>query len=137
MQNHSVDELVTELLVIKDIYICGRMNQAICNTVNEAGTNVHCSQDNWKKYEKLSAAYRDDSVCELAIRKETIDDHIEENGLVAVDPILNTTYDEFDEELINDMMRDYYGSKDSIAFAKAYNHCSEDFNALICEFILD
>ena len=51
--------------------------------------------------------------------------------------VFDTSYADFDEDLINDMMSDFYGGKDSIAFASSYNYFSEDFNAILSEFILD
>lgn len=137
MRKQNLDELVTELLVIKDIYICGRLNQAICDAVEASGNAVKCSSDNWEKYTSLSSTYRDDSVCEIAERRESIVDKVSGSGPIALESIYNTTAIDFDEDLVNDMMRDYYGGRDSLNFAQSYARYAEDFNAILSEFTVE
>lgn len=136
MRKQNLDELITEILVIKDIYVCGRLNQSICEAVSLSGSKPKCSRTSWEKYEGLSVAYRDDSVCEIAERQEVIRDRVEECGLVSLESVFNTTAVDFDEELVNDMMRDFYGSKDSLHFAQSYIRYAEDFNAILSEFTI-
>lgn len=138
MQNkkHQLNELLTELLVIKDLYICGRMNQAICRAVVASGNRPSYSEDTWERYEALSESYTHDSIIELNDRRNEILENIEEFGPVSMHVVLNTNYRDFDEELINDMMRDAYGDVDSIAFASAYSSSADDFNALLEEYLV-
>ena len=136
MHREGLDELLTEVLVIKDLYICGRMNQSICNAVVESGNRAKYSQNNWRKYEDLSEAYKNDSIDELVERKDFLTESLTEFGPVTLSLIFDTTYDDFDEDLFNDMMKDFYGGMDTVAFAASYNRYSEDFNALISEFVL-
>lgn len=136
MRKQNLDELITEILVIKDIYVCGRLNQAICEAVALSGSKPKCSRASWEKYEGLSVAYRDDSVCETAERQDAILDRIGESGLVSLESIFNTTAADFDAELMNDMMQDFYGSKDTLHFAQSYSRYAEDFNAILSEFAI-
>lgn len=136
MSQPRIDELLTEILVIKDLYICGRMNQSICLAVVGAGQDGHFSSNNWNQYEKLSDSYVNDSIAELVSRREDILDKVDEVGPVSANIVFDTSYNDFDEDLINDMMQDFYGGKDSIAFASSYNYFCEDFNAILSEFII-
>ncbi len=133
--HHTIDELLTELLIIKDLYICGRMNQTICNSVTSGNSRKKKSQDNWEKYEELSNSYVNDSIQELATRRESIADEFADCGDLTLEIVFDTIYDEFDEELINDMMLDYYGGKDTVDFAIAYNQYSCDFNSMLSEYV--
>lgn len=137
MQRPALDELLTETLVIKDLYICGRMNQGICNAVVKSGNKSRYSESNWKRYEDLSEAYRNDSINELFDRRDNLAEGIEAFGPVTLELVLDTTYEDFDEDLINDMMQDFYGGRDTVAFATSYNRYAEDFNALVSEFVID
>ncbi len=137
MRKQNIDELITEILVIKDIYVCGRLNQAICSAVELSGSKPKCSRDSWDKYAGLSLAYRDDSVCEIAERQEEIEDKIEDSGFNSLQSVFNTTALDFDEELVNDMMSDFYGTRNSLNFAQSYSRYAEDFNAILSEFALD
>ncbi len=134
MRKQNLDELITEILVIKDIYVCGRLNQAICRAVELSESKPKCSRSTWDRYESLSLAYRDDSVCEVAERKNEVLDRVKDHGLRSLESIFNTTASDFDEELVNEMMTDFYGSKDSFSFAMAYSNYAEDFNAILSEF---
>lgn len=136
MAYSSIEDLLTEILVIKDLYICGRMNQSICLAVVGAGHEEDFSERNWNQYEKLSDSYVKDSISELLFRKEDLMDKLEECGPVTANILFDTCYSDFDEDLINDMMLDFYGGIDSIAFASSYNYFSEDFNAILAEFVL-
>ncbi len=136
MRKQNLDELITEILVIKDIYVCGRLNQAICEAVSLSGSKPKCSRASWEKYEGLSVAYRDDSVSEVAEREAQILDRIDESGLISLESVFNTTAVDFDQELVNDMMQDFYGSKDSLHFAQSYIKYAEDFNAILSEFTI-
>ncbi len=137
MRKQNLDELITEILVIKDIYVCGRLNQSICEAVSASGSKPKCSRASWEKYEGLSVAYRDDSVCEIAEREEAILNKIDDCGVVALESVFNTTASDFDEDLVNDMMRDFYGSKDTLHFAQSYMRYAEDFNAVLSEFVIN
>lgn len=131
----TTNDFLTEILIIKDLYICGRMNQAICSAVTTAG-NKPKQSSNWSKYEELSKSYIDDAIEELMNREEELLERFKEFGSVTTEIILDTTYQEFDNELINDMMLDFYGSKDTVAFATAYNKFALDFNTILGEFVL-
>ncbi len=137
MAHSHIDELLSELLVIKDLYVCGRMNQSICSAVVGSGAHKDFSRKNWKQYEELSDSYVEDSISELLFRREDITDGVAQCGPVSVNIVFDTSYMDFDDELINEMMQDFYGAKDSIAFASSYNYFSEDFNAILSEFIVD
>lgn len=137
MAYSNIEELLTEILVIKDLYICGRMNQSICHAVVGAGKEKSFTKKNWLQYEELSESYVRDSISELIFRREDLLDKIEEFGPVSANVIFDTSYSDFDEELINEMMSDFYGGKDSIAFASSYNYFSEDFNSILAEFIIN
>lgn len=136
MARSSIEELLTEILVIKDLYICGRMNQSICHAVVGAGDIKNYSKKNWTQYEELSDSYVKDSLAELVFRRDEIVDKVAECGPVSINVVYDTSYSDFDDDLINDMMSDFYGTKDSIAFASSYNYFSEDFNAILAEFVL-
>jgi len=136
MPYSNIEELLTEILVIKDLYVCGRMNQSICYAVVSAGQHKSFSNKNWHEYEKLSDSYVKDSLSELLFRQEDLLEKLSECGPVSANVVFDTSYADFDEDLINEMMTDFYGSKDSIAFASTYNYFSEDFNAILSEFIL-
>ena len=131
-----IDELLTEILVIKDLYICGRMNQSICLAVVGSGQENHFSSNNWDQYEELSNSYVNDSIEELVARRDEILDKIKDIGPISANIVFDTNYNDFDDELINEMMQDFYGGKDSIAFASSYNYFCEDFNAILSEFII-
>lgn len=135
MEEQTIDELLTELLIIKDLYICGRMNQAICASVTAGSSKPKKSKENWVKYEELSDSYVNDSIQELMSREQFLIEKIEEFGPISLEVVYDTIYDEFDEELINDMMLDYYGGKDTVDFAIAYNQYSCDFNAILSEHV--
>lgn len=135
MSKQELDEILTEILVIKDIYICGRMNQAICSAVVKNSLKPKYSRNNWDRYEELSNAYRDDSIGELLARRDELLVNIEENGLLTVDLILGSSYKDFDDDLMNEMMKDFYGGKDTIAFATCYSEYAEDFNAILSEYL--
>jgi hypothetical protein len=136
MAYSKIEELLTELLVIKDLYICGRMNQSICHAFVGTGQAKGFSKKNWKEYEDLSKSYVEDSISELFQRREDIIAKVANCGQVSANVVFDTCYFDFDEELMNDMMIDFFGDKDSIAFASSYNYFSEDFNALLAEFII-
>lgn len=136
MANSSIEELLTEILVIKDLYICGRMNQSICYAVVGAGEEENFSKKNWSQYEELSDSYIKDSISELLFRRDDIIDRVSDCGPVSINVVFDTSYLDFDEDLINDMMLDFYGARDTIAFASSYNYFSEDFNAILSEFVL-
>jgi hypothetical protein len=136
MAYSKIEELLTELLVIKDLYICGRMNQSICHAFVGSGQAKGFSKNNWKQYEDLSNSYVEDSISELFQRREDIIAKVADCGPVSANVVFDTCYMDFDEELMNDMMIDFFGNKDSIAFASSYNYFSEDFNALLAEFII-
>lgn len=137
MANSSIEELLTEILVIKDLYVCGRMNQSICHAVVGAGDKEQFSAKNWTQYEDLSDSYVKDSISELLFRRDDIVEQVAQCGPVSVNVIYDTSYVDFDDDLINDMMQDFYGSKDSVAFASSYNYFAEDFNAILSEFVLE
>jgi len=134
MARSSIEELLTEILVIKDLYICGRMNQSICFAVVGAGQEKGFTKGNWQEYEELSESYIKDSIAELFYRQEELIEKLEEFGAISANIVFDTCYLDFDDELINDMMTDFYGGKDSVAFASSYNYFSEDFNACFCHF---
>ena len=113
------------------------MNQSICHAVVGAGDKEQFSQKNWTQYEDLSDSYVKDSISELLFRRDDIVEHVAECGPVSVNVVYDTSYVDFDDDLINDMMSDFYGSKDSIAFASSYNYFAEDFNAILSEFVLE
>ena len=136
MAYSKIEELLSELLVIKDLYICGRMNQSICHAFVGSGQDVNFSTKNWEQYEELSDSYVEDSISELFHRREDIINKVGECGPVSANVVLDTCYMDFDEDLMNEMMIDFYGHKDSIAFASSYNYFSEDFNALLSEFVI-
>ena len=71
------------------------------------------------------------------IRKNDLKEKFSTGEFITANAVFDTSYSDFDEDLMNDMMLDFYGGKDSIAFASSYNYFSEDFNALLSEFILD
>lgn len=136
MRYQSIDELLTELLVIKDIYICGRMNKAICESVTARGQEPKSSKDNWKRYQKLSQEYISNSVNELYEKQDIFNEEISEQGQEALFVVLDSSYIDFDEGLLNEMMIDFYGDKNCVGFASAYNYFAEDFNSLIKEYLL-
>lgn len=136
MAYSKIEELLSELLVIKDLYICGRMNQSICHAFVGSGQDSSFSSNNWTQYEELSDSYVKDSISELFYRREDIIEKVSESGPVSVNVVLDTCYMDFDEDLMNDMMLDFFGDRDSIAFASSYNYFSEDFNALLNEFVI-
>jgi hypothetical protein len=137
MARSSIEELLTEILVIKDLYICGRMNQSICFAVVGAGQEKGFTKGNWQEYEELSESYIKDSIAELFYRQEELIEKLEEFGSISANIVFDTCYLDFDDELINDMMTDFYGGKDSVAFASSYNYFSEDFNAIFAEFVIN
>lgn len=137
MASSKIEELLSEVLVIKDLYVCGRMNQAICYAVVGAGQEKNFSKKNWNVYEELSTNYIKDSVSELVHRRDELVNELEKVGPVTANIVFDTSYADFDEELINDMMTDFYGGKDSIAFASSYNYFAEDFNAILSEFVIN
>lgn len=137
MSYTNVQELITETLVIKDLYICGRMNQSICHAVTGSATENNFSSKNWDKYEELSNSYIQDAISELVFRRDDLKDKFSTQEFTTANAVFDTSYADFDEDLMNDMMLDFYGGKDSIAFASSYNYFSEDFNALLSEFIID
>jgi hypothetical protein len=137
MSYSKVQELITETLVIKDLYICGRMNQSICQAVTGCAEDQKTSSKNWKKYEELSNSYIRDSIGELIFRKNELTEKLSMGEYTSANTIFDTSYADFDLDLMNDMMLDFYGGIDSIAFASSYNYFSEDFNAILSEFILD
>ena len=137
MSYSNVQELITETLVIKDLYICGRMNQSICHAVVGENEPEEYGSKNWKKYEELSNSYIQDAISELVFRKRELKEKFSMGEYTSANAVFDTSYADFDEDLINDMMSDFYGGKDSIAFASSYNYFSEDFNAILSEFILD
>ena len=137
MSYSNVQELITETLVIKDLYICGRMNQSICHAVTGAATENNYTSTNWTKYEDLSNSYIQDAISELVFRRDELKEKFSSGEYSSANAVFDTSYADFDEDLMNDMMLDFYGGKDSIAFASSYNYFSEDFNALLSEFILD
>ncbi len=136
MARSSIEALLTELLVIKDLYICGRMNKSICHAVVGSSEKKSYSKKNWKQYEDLSNSYVNDSISELLFRRDDIVEKVTECGPISINVAYDTSYVDFDDDLINDMMKDFYGSKDSIAFASSYNYFSEDFNAILSEFVI-
>ena len=136
MAYSKIEELLSELLVIKDLYICGRMNQSICHAFVGSGQDSNFSTNNWSQYEELSDSYVEDSISELFHRREDIIERVAQCGPVSANVVLDTCYMDFDEDLMNEMMTDFYGNKDSIAFASSYNYFSEDFNALLSEFVI-
>jgi hypothetical protein len=135
MRYQSIDELLTELLVIKDIYICGRMNKAICESVEARGEEPKSSRDNWTRYQKLSKEYISNSVNELFEKQAVFREEIAEHGEESLFVVLDSSYVDFDEGLLNEMMIDFYGDKNCVGFASAYNYFAEDFNALINEHL--
>ncbi len=137
MSYSNVQELITETLVIKDLYICGRMNQSICFAVTGADSQASYNTKNWKKYEELSNSYIQDATSELVFRRDDLKDKFSQAEHSSANAVFDTSYIDFDEDLMNDMMLDFYGGKDSIAFASSYNYFSEDFNALLAEFIIE
>lgn len=137
MAHSNIEELLSEVLVIKDLYICGRMNQSICYAVVGAGQEKNFSKKQWNVYEELSTNYIEDSVSELVHRKDELITELDRVGPVTANVVYDTSYLDFDDELINDMMVDFYGGKDSIAFASSYNYFSEDFNAILSEFVVN
>lgn len=137
MANSGIEELLTEILVIKDLYICGRMNQSICLAVVTAGQEDQFTSGNWAEYEELSNSYVNDSIAELFFREDEIKETIKKFGPVSANLLFDTSYNDFDEELINEMMLDFYGDKDTVAFASSYNYFAEDFNALLSEFVIN
>ena len=137
MSYSNVQELITETLVIKDLYICGRMNQSICYAVTGSASENSYSSKNWDKYEELSNSYIQDAISELVFRRDDLKEKFSSGEYSNANAVFDTSYADFDEDLMNDMMLDFYGGKDSIAFASSYNYFSEDFNALLSEFILD
>lgn len=142
MSYSKLQELITETLVIKDLYICGRMNQSICHAVTGSASENNASSGkqssrNWDKYEDLSNSYIQDAISELVFRKDDLKEKFSDGEYSSVNSVFDTSYADFDEDLMNDMMLDFYGGKDSIAFASSYNYFSEDFNALLSEYILD
>lgn len=130
-----LEELLSEILVIKDLYICGRLNQSIClSTIDVRGGGSQ--ETHWDKYEKLSESYVNDSIAELIARRQEILNEFNSNKMLSANIVYDTCYADFDEDLINDMMRDFFGGKDSIAFASSYNYFAEDFNAILSEFVI-
>ncbi len=136
MASSKIEELLSEILVIKDLYICGRMNQSICYAVVGAGQQKNFSKKNWNVYEELSENYIKDSISELVFRRDELIEELQKVGPVTANVVFDTSYADFDDELINEMMTDFYGGKDSIAFASSYNYFSEDFNAILSEFVI-
>jgi hypothetical protein len=136
MASSKIEELLSEILVIKDLYICGRMNQSICYAVVGAGQQKNFSKKNWGVYEELSENYIKDSISELVFRRDELITELQKVGPVTANVVFDTSYADFDDELINEMMTDFYGGKDSIAFASSYNYFSEDFNAILSEFVI-
>jgi hypothetical protein len=134
-QQEKIEELLTELLVIKDIYICGRMNQAICHAVVSNGRKPKKSKETWQRYEQLSSGYIKDSIAELFSRGDDLTEILEICGPVSLNVIFDSSYQDFDSDLVNEMMLDFYGGRDSVGFASAYNYYAEDFNAFLAEFI--
>ena len=137
MSYSKVQELITETLVIKDLYICGRMNQSICHAITGSSNENGTSSKNWVKYEELSNSYIQDAISELIFRKNDLKEKFSTGEFSTANAVFDTSYSDFDEDLMNDMMLDFYGGKDSIAFASSYNYFSEDFNAMLSEFIID
>ncbi len=137
MANSGTEDLLTEILVIKDLYVCGRMNQSICSAVMTAGQENQFSSGNWEEYESLSTSYVNDSISELFFREDEIKETIKKFGPVSANVVFDTSYNDFDDELMNEMMIDFYGDKDSVAFASSYNYFAEDFNAILAEFIIE
>lgn len=133
MSEHAIDELLAELLIIKDLYICGRMNQEICNTVFAKKSAAVKRTSNWDKYQDLSDAYVSDSITEILERRKSLLEEFAKLGDVSLDVIFNTIYDDFDDDLVNEMMSDFYGGKDTVAFAIAYNQYASDFNSIISD----
>ncbi len=129
-----LEELLSEILVIKDLYVCGRLNQSIC--LSTVGVRNNDSNSNWEKYEQLSDSYVKDSIVELFQRRDNIVAEFDGSRPVSANVLYDTSYLDFDEDLMNDMMRDFFGGKDSIAFASSYNYFAEDFNAILSEFII-
>jgi len=101
-----------------------------------SGQENHFSSNNWNQYEELSNSYVNDSIEELVARRDEILDKIKDIGPISANIVFDTNYNDFDDELINEMMQDFYGGKDSIAFASSYNYFCEDFNAILSEFII-
>jgi hypothetical protein len=125
----TVDELIGELLVIKDLYICGRLNQNVYSAFDNSWSKDAKKQVN--EYVDISNKYVNDSVVELSHRFEDL------KGIdpICLEMVLNSHFSDYEDDLFNDMMRDYYGSKDSIAFAYCYHLFSDDFNAILMEVI--
>lgn len=112
------------------------MNQSICYAVVGAGQQKNFSKKNWNVYEELSENYIKDSISELVFRRDELIEELQKVGPVTANVVFDTSYADFDDELINEMMTDFYGGKDSIAFASSYNYFSEDFNAILSEFVI-
>lgn len=121
----NLDDLIIEILVIKDLYICGRMNSLISE-------NLSGSAHKLQEFNEIALKYVSDSVLELKDRIALIDSE----SLRAIDEqVFQSLYTDFDKDLFNELMEDYYGSATSISFATSYNYFSEDFNSLIIEFM--
>lgn len=120
---------ITEFLVIKDLYICGRMNlmvgQGLASVPSYSTTNL-------KEYKSLSRSYITDSIAELKERVIQLQLIHELNYL---NLLIDTSANSFDDDLMNDMLLDYFGSKDSIAFISAYNYFATDFEFLVKEYL--
>lgn len=136
MGRSTTNELLAEILIIKDLYICGRMNYDISQVVFEAGKNMKYSKENWAKYEVLSETYIDNSVKEFLNKKEELELRVKESDVDVLDIIVDTKADEFDGELFNDIMKEFYGGRDTLSFVTAYNKYSNEFNTIIKEYFL-
>ena len=130
MMKKKFEDVVSEILVIKDLYICGRMNLAIADTItNHEGYSEH----NVQEYVRLATSYVDDSAKELYQRYEDKELDVLEDDVLYI--ITDSCSNDFDEDLFNDMMEDYFGGIDSLGFISAYHQYGEDFNNLLREFI--
>ena len=108
------------------------MNQSIFDSASPVCLTNNKAKESWKQYEDLAQAYRKNSIKELLARTEIEDGFLRPE---AAEIVLDTTYDDFDEDLINDLMLEHYGNKRTVDFAVAYNQYASDFNSILVEYI--
>lgn len=124
------EDVVASVMCLKDLYISGRMNLNIADTIADC---EHFGKENLEEYTALAQDHLNGSV-------DTLIQMYKDGDLTQLDDeilylVTDSSYEDFDDELMNDMVTDFYGSKDSVGFASSYNYFGEDFNNLLSEFI--
>lgn len=123
------EDVVATVTCLKDIYISGRLNLNIANAIADC---EDYTQKNLKEYTELAKGQVNESVEEL--KNMYVEGHLKHLDSSVLYLIEDTSYDEFDEDLMNEMVEDYYGGIDSLGFASCYEHFGKDFNNLLQEF---